>query len=441
MSWVLAVELPTILAEYLIAVAFFKDFLGHKNRNKLLWVVCMVAFITILKLSDLYINNFAIKILLSVLLLFLVSLMFDGSLKLKLLCAIMFYAFMFVADTVVYFCVVLIFKIDPNTAFDRGILAIVGAIASKLLVLLIARIVGNLRKKDNTRLSFQYWVAVVTFPIISIFILFVLLDLSLKLNSTETSTSLVSAFAVVGVLYFNILAFQLFEFFAEKSERDLRERLLKGQVSAQIKECERLNYESISKRSFLHDLRHHNQLLYSLVEEGNANEALILISKMLELNNKKGEYVLTGNPAINALFNSHLGYAESQGIKIDVDDIHLPAGVELDIEDICIIFANSLENAIEACQKVDKSKRFIKIELKYRDDKLVYKITNPTDGNVIKDKKGGFKSTKTTPGEHGLGIENIEKAVSKYGGVFGAEHSNNTFTLGFSISFIKPQLH
>ena len=110
----------------------------------------------------------------------------------------------------------------------------------------------------------------------------------------------------------------------------------------------------------------------------------------------------------------------------------------MDIEDICIIFANSLENAIEACQKVEQSGRFIKVVLNYRDDRLVYKITNPTDGSVIKNRSGGFKSTKTTPGEHGLGVVNIEKAVEKYGGIFNAEHGDNVFTLGFSIPIVKP---
>ena len=437
MSWILAVEIPTILAEYLIASAFFKDFLGRKNHNKLLLAICIVAFYAVPKLSDLYVHDFAVKASISALLLFSLTFLFDGNIKIKLLSALLFLAFLFVADAIVYFFIVLIWKGDSNTILNKGIFAVIGLIASKLLVLLISKIVGSLRKKDNTRLSFQYWLAVITFPVISIFILFVLFDLNQKLNSTDATTSLVSAFAVVGILYFNILAFRLFEFFAEKSERDLKERILKSQVAAQIRECERLNYESIAKRSFLHDLRHHNQLLYNLVEKGNANEALNLISKMLELNNRKGEYVLTGNSAINALFNSHLGYAESMGIRIDVEDIHLPAGVELDIEDICIIFANSLENAIESCQNIPKTERYIKIGLKYRNDRLVYKITNPTDGNVIKNRKGGFKSTKNTTGEHGIGIENIEKAVNKYGGVFSAEHNDNVFTLGFSISFLK----
>jgi sensor histidine kinase regulating citrate/malate metabolism len=310
---------------------------------------------------------------------------------------------------------------------------IVGAIVSKLIVLLIAKIVGNLRKKDNARLSVQHWLAIITFPIINTLILFLFLDVSWQHNITDTRTSLVSAIAVVCVLYINIIAFRLFEYFAERSERELRERLLKRQVAAQIKEMERQNYEKVAKKSFLHDLRHHNQLLYDLVKNGKATEALDLISKMLKLNESEGEYVHTGNTAINALFNSHLGYAESQGIKIDVDDVHLPAGIKLDIEDICIIFANSLENAIEACQKIDKDKRFIKISMKHINDRLVYKITNSTDGNVIMGRYGEFKSTKTTEGEHGLGIGNIEKTVNKYGGVFTAEHNDNVFTLGFSI--------
>jgi sensor histidine kinase YesM len=371
---------------------------------------------------------------------FALSVVFDGSIKLKLLAASLYSIFLFVADAIVYFAIVFIFNADQDAIFDNAIFYIAGLITSKLLVLLIVKIVGGLRRKGNTRLSFRHWVAIVTYPIVSCFLLFVIYDLSWQANVVDESAPWVAAIAAVCVLYFNILAFHLFEYFAERSERDTRERLLKNQVAAQIKEMERQSYEKIAKRSFLHDLRHHNQLLYKLVEKGEASEALKLISKMLELNEHEGEYVHTGNPAINALFNSHLGYAESQGIKIDVDEVELPAGAELDIEDICIIFANSLENAIEACQKVSKAERFIKVVLRYRDDRLVYKITNPTDGNVIEDRTGGFKSTKTVSGEHGLGIGNIEKAVNKYCGVFDAGHSYNVFTLGFSIPVNEPRI-
>ena len=432
MSW-MALDVFMQLAEFLIAYTFFRDFLGQKNRNRAVWAVCVIAYVGLFNLSKFFVEDFAIRVPLSVAIFFLMSLMFGNSIKMKLLATSLFSVFLIVADTASFYCLLFIYGVDQHTIVGNELFAIIGVIASKLLVLLIVKIVGSLRKKDNNRLSFHHWLAIVTYPIASCFLLFVIIDLNWSPNITGASLSWISAVAVICVLYFNIIAFRLFEYFAERSERELRERLLKSQVAAQIKEMERQNYEKVAKKSFLHDLRHHNQLLYTLVEKGEAKEALDLISKMLKLNESEGDYVHTGNTAINALFNSHLGYAESQGIKIDVDEILLPAGVELDIEDICIIFANSLENAIEACQRVDESERYIKIILKHRDDRLVYKISNPTDGDVVEDRNGGFKSTKTTAGEHGLGIGNIEKAVDKYGGVFTAEHSENIFTLGFSI--------
>jgi sensor histidine kinase regulating citrate/malate metabolism len=365
--------------------------------------------------------------------------MFAGSIKLKLLSSFLFYTFLLVSD-VISFSIVLSFNIVPTTISQNELYLIICSIISRLTVLLIAKIVGKLRNKDNKYLSFQHWIAIVTFPIISCFLLILFFYLIRKLNSTDTTLSVVSVIGVICILYFNVIAFALFEYFAERTERDIRERVLKRQVADQIKECQRLNHEKISKKSFLHDLRHHNQLLYDLVKQGNADKALDLISKMISLNENEGDYIQTGNSAITALFNSQLGYAESQDIKIDISEIHLPADVDLEIEDMCIIFANSLENAIEACQKVDKNEKFIKIVLKYRDDRLVYSLSNPTDGNVTRNKNGGFKSSKTTAGEHGLGIENIERAVTKYGGVFYAEHKENIFTLGFSIPAHKTVL-
>jgi len=441
MSWFIFVELPVLFAEYFIIFTFYKDFLGLKNRHKLLWEISAILFISIYRFSDLHIQNFAVKLIITAIVCFSLSLLFDGNIKLKLLSAFLYFVFIFVSDAVVYYCILLVCKVDPKLLLQEGIFAIIGFVISKLLILVIAKLSARLRNKDNTHISFQYWLSVAIFPVFSLFILFVLFDVSKKFNITETSTIALSAVAVVGVLLFNIISFNLFEYFTEKTARELREILLRRQVSAHIKENERLQYEFISKKSFYHDLRHNIQLLYDLIKNNNNDDALKLISKMSDLNYKKGKFVLTGSPAINALFNSHLGYAESHGIKIITDKIHLPAGVELDIADICTIFSNSIENAIEACLKIEESKRYIEIALIYQDEKLVCKITNPTNGNVIKDKKGWYKSTKSSPGEHGIGIENIDKAVSKYGGIFSATHEDNIFTLGFSISFMKRQIY
>jgi len=433
MSWTIAVWIPVQLAEFLIAYTFFKDFLGNKKQSKWLWAVCVIAYVAVLNFID--IDNFAIKILLGLSLNFALSLMFNGNIKIKLLATCLYYIFLFIADAVVFLNMGWIFKVEQSALIDGGIFAVTGAITSKLLVLFIVKIVCRLRKKYNSRLSLQHWIAIITYPIISCFLIYMLS----QMNWQTSISPLMSSIAVVCVLYFNIIAFYLFEYFSERSEREFKQRALERQIAAQKKETARQNAKLLSKKSFLHDIRHHNQLLLKLVEKGDIKEAIDLItSKISKLNDLDGEYVFTGNTAINALFNSELAYAETQNIKIDVTEIHLPTGAELETEDICIIFANSLENAIEACQKVDENNRFIKIILKYRDDRLVYKITNPTDGKAIKNKDGGFKSTKTTAGDHGLGIENIEKAVYKYGGVFKAEHSDNVFTLTFSIPIISP---
>ncbi len=433
-------DFTILFVEFFITYSFFKGFLGKRNVSLWLLVCYATVFVPTPILLELYAGSFIIKAPIAFMLIFLLSLMFEGNLKLKLFASSMFFVLLFISDLITVFIMTWTSGNNLDVILNNGLLTkddfkLVALIISKLTLLLISKIVGRLRKKDNRSMPFQYWLSIVAFPIISIFIVFVNFDLNCKVSSVEITT--VSFGAMIGVLYINFFAFQLFEVFAEKTQKDLKERLLKNQVYAQIKECERLQYESISKRSFLHDLRHHNQLLFDLVKKGNADKALELISKMLELNENQNEYVNTGNSALNALFNTHLGYAESQGIRIDVDNIHLPEDIELEIEDICIIFANSLENAIEACKKVNRDKRFIKIALKYRDYKLVYKITNSTDGNVIKDKNGCFKSTKTSRGEHGIGLENIEKAVDKYGGVFTSQHNDNIFTLGFSISFLS----
>jgi len=103
MSWFLAVWLPLQLGEFFIAHIFFKDFLGIKERKKLLWVFCVVVFVSALNLLGLLNEVFAIKVPLTVLLYLALAFMFSGGLKIKLLAACLYSAFLFIADVVVFY--------------------------------------------------------------------------------------------------------------------------------------------------------------------------------------------------------------------------------------------------------------------------------------------------------------------------------------------------
>ena len=72
-----------------------------------------------------------------------------------------------------------------------------------------------------------------------------------------------------------------------------------------------------------------------------------------------------------------------------------------------------LENAIEACLKIDKDKRFIKISSDVNYDMLVITMDNSYDGNFVS-VDGRFLSTKRE--DFGIGLSSIQSVARKYHG-------------------------
>ena len=112
----------------------------------------------------------------------------------------------------------------------------------------------------------------------------------------------------------------------------------------------------------------------------------------------------TGNIIVDNILDIKTDEMKMEGI-----DFHTKLGdlKELTIkdDDLVIILSNLLENAIEACRKCNKD-REISFKFTIEEGNTILLMSNTYDGYSIM-KNGTYISTKTDPGEHGIGIKNI----------------------------------
>lgn len=95
----------------------------------------------------------------------------------------------------------------------------------------------------------------------------------------------------------------------------------------------------------------------------------------------------------------------------------------LHVIDICNIFGNALDNAIENVALVeDLEKRMIHMQV-FTQGKLLFISISNYCSHPIKIKNGYPVTTKVDRKNHGFGIKSIDYAVKKYGGSisFGVE--------------------
>lgn len=101
--------------------------------------------------------------------------------------------------------------------------------------------------------------------------------------------------------------------------------------------------------------------------------------------------------------------------------------------DLCSIFANALDNAIEACTKIDNElEKIIVVRVTYVNGFAIIKVTN-TKVNNIKFTVEKIETSKHNKKIHGIGLSSIKYIASKYKGEVLVNYSKNEFILKIMI--------
>ncbi len=194
----------------------------------------------------------------------------------------------------------------------------------------------------------------------------------------------------------------------------------------QQKYYEELEKNQLQIRKFRHDMKHHFAAVGELMREGEfdkAKEYFEEFSEYMEVRNRQ----FCKNGIVNALLN--VKYNLAQESQIDCF-FHISIDEMMGIDDIslCTIFANTLDNAIESCRKMEKAEdRKLSVKARYTENGYFsYEIVN-SKRNKIYEKKGVYLTDKEDKKSHGLGISSVREIVDKYGGMMDISYTDDEF--------------
>jgi hypothetical protein len=179
-------------------------------------------------------------------------------------------------------------------------------------------------------------------------------------------------------------------------------------------------YESLS--ILHHDLKYHLKITDELLQSGKAQEAGQYLAAVKSQIPEENMHYYCLNHAVNALLSSYAKRCKELDIKYDVNVI-MPEMLSVPDYDICTILGNLLENAFEACKKLEKG-REITLTIKTDDSRLAIMAKNTFDG-VVSEKNGKLSSTKKGGG---LGLPGIKTIVDSHDGYMLTEWDKTTFT-------------
>ncbi|MCM1530073.1 MAG: GHKL domain-containing protein [Alistipes sp.] len=242
---------------------------------------------------------------------------------------------------------------------------------------------------------------------------------------TRTTSSLncnVLIITVAGFLILDIYAACIVNAVAAGYKSKYELDAIKMQSEIQFAHYEELNNKYVETQCMVHDIEKHISAIEKLSKNRDFSEAEEYTAKLRAELKRHRNIFECSNRILSAVMSQKISLAESKGITVEtkIEDMLLDF---MDETDITSIFANLMDNAIEACDQTDNQKH-ISVKMCRLNDFLYIDMMNSFSGKTIQ-QNGKFKSTKA--GHKGYGMTSIQMAIEKYDGYMVTEQKDNIF--------------
>lgn len=177
-----------------------------------------------------------------------------------------------------------------------------------------------------------------------------------------------------------------------------------------------------------HDFNIHLQTAYGLLENDKLDQARSYLKDRFSSLTNYTDLVRTDNHFISINIYSGMALAEAKGIDFELSVTGSFKNIPLLEYEITSLFGNLINNAIEAAEVLENSKKKISVDLISDSNNISIRICNtglPLSNENIKDI---FKQNVTSKGgsHHGLGLSIVEEIVNKYKGSILVSSINGT---------------
>lgn len=179
------------------------------------------------------------------------------------------------------------------------------------------------------------------------------------------------------------------------------------------------NYQGLEKayaenQMLNHDYKNHMLSVRQLIKEYRREDALEYIDAYISLTAKANRRINSGSKILDIIVNSKFGEAKAKNIDFTCDVGYVGDTGITDI-DMCALMANLLDNAIEACERIEGERAWISLKIVRRNDMLLIKLGNSiAAADALK--RDFFQSKKDKQKIHGWGMKSVEKVLKKYDG-------------------------
>lgn len=414
-------DLSTGFFEAFYTIALYEAFLEHRERLKP-WIYYVVAFVLgiAINFSNHLFSTDLLNMVIVITLGFLYSMLYLGSIDIKAIAAIFSFMISSVSEIVILMCMSMAMDGHVTAILSDGILRIIGIILSKGIGSGLAIFFHHKIKREKRYVGSKYW------------ILFLLVLLSIIITThtfylvlmegVERSLRIKIYACTAGVIGTGITMLFLYDKNMRQRAELTEQRIISRSLNERIKYYSEMARSYDKLRSFRHDMKNTLLSVRAQAARGEVDGCIKILDGII--GDSLSSFVYhTGNTGLDAILGAKKDEAEQKGIQFETK-LSIPPNLPLADEDICVIFGNALDNAIEACEKLNEHS-YIYVLIKHDGKDLLCRIENscPSDASLTK------KTSKPNKHEHGIGIRNIERTLEKYSAVSDAQIHDGAYIL------------
>lgn len=386
---------------------FVKSFFNDENMKPKLLLCSFAAYYIINSLCFLVVPNPIVNLITNIVPLFLITMLFECKIMIKIVISLLVYAVNMFSDGVVF---------AVSKALDINTIVISSGLITSLTVFAIEMIWEHYKRfKYMEVVRTSYLFALLLVPLCSIVIGI------LTIQQANFRTVILSAL----LLIINALVFYLFDSIVRLYNDRHEKMMLEQQNKAYINQIKLVYDSQNALRYYRHDMRNHLFKMRDMVEKSEYKQLEEYIGQAVSYMKIDKKVIDSGNSEIDCLLNYKLRNIEEMNIKLETKFV-LPHELFINVFDINIVLGNLIDNALEALKQCDE--RELIVRLTYSKGVMFITIKNSFSGNIkIDSDNQKLFTTKKDFKNHGLGLQSVQYTIDKYYGTMEIETTEKMF--------------
>lgn len=228
---------------------------------------------------------------------------------------------------------------------------------------------------------------------------------------------------IIAIIFCNIFLIFIINNIIKKMKDESEMKSLNDKLDIQYNHYLSIQESQMKVRKLYHDINNHMACIKELQNE-DVNEYIDSINE--ELKEYKNTFN-TNNMILDIILHEKNSVCKKENIELTCD-INFSKCSFIEMIDISSIFSNIIDNAIEACKKVENN-RYISIRGTVVKSYYVIKCENSK--LEMKDKK--IVTTKKDKFLHGIGLKSVKSSLDKYNGDLEIISDKNKFIINIYI--------